>query len=96
MVKNSFNIGCIVLLSCALSACFGRPVASYNWQFRQMSAEAKDKDKTLASCETAAKRANSQIRNDNMRIWSYVDSLQFCMRQQGWESLGRPVTITYI
>jgi hypothetical protein len=86
----------VALLVTALPACVGRPEASYNWQFRQISADAKDKDRTFTACEASAKRSSRQIRNDSTRIWSFVEALEFCMRQNGWESQGRPVTITYV
>lgn len=89
-------MGCVVLLSFSLSACLGRPVASYNWQFRQISADATAQDKAFNKCESKAKRENREVRNDFMRIWSFVESLEFCMKQEGWESQGRPVTVSYI
>jgi hypothetical protein len=96
MAAHSFRL-CVVVLSCgALSACLGRPVATYNWQFRQIGADATAQDQALTKCESKAKRGSREIRNDNLRIWSYVEALEFCMKQEGWESQGRPVTISYV
>lgn len=95
MTRFALRISSIILASCLLSACLGRPVATYNWQFRQISSDATAQDKAFARCESKAKRENREIRSDHLRIWSFVEALEFCMKREGWESQGRPVTVSY-
>lgn len=83
-------------MAIVLGGCLGTPVASYNWQFRQLRADAADKQSALAQCETYAKGQARRIGAANLQIWTYASRVDSCMRLEGWETIGRPVTVNYV
>ncbi len=87
-----------VLVFCLLltGACTGTPRASYDWKFSQIRADATEKDVAFKACEAIAKRRGNRILAANLRIWTYASTVETCMKNEGWQTEGKPVTISYV
>lgn len=85
-----------ICLGTGLGGCMGTPVARYDWTFRQVSPDAVEQDKAFSACKAMAQRTANRIGAANLRIWTFASTLESCMKQNGWQSEGRPVSISYI
>ena len=81
-----------------LTACisFGTPVATYDWQFRKIRADATPQDKAFRECESASKKNNRFIGNAMIQIHSYIDDVQSCMRVEGWVITKKPYDLKWM
>ncbi len=72
------------------------PVASYDWKWERLRADATDEDEAFKVCNGAATRATRLQPNALLQITRHASGLMSCMRQQGWKSVGQPVKVRYV
>jgi hypothetical protein len=87
-----------IVIPLFITACvsLGTPVATYDWQFIKLRADASPQDKAFNECESSAKKRNRFIGNALIQIHSYIDDVQSCMRVEGCVVSKKPYDLKWI
>ncbi|MGL4975874.1 MAG: hypothetical protein ACRC56_11300 [Bosea sp. (in: a-proteobacteria)] len=87
----------VVALAAFAAGCrTATPVASYDWKWERLRADATDEEQAFKTCNGAATRATRLQPNAMLQITRHATGLMSCMRQQGWRSVGQPVKVRYV